>query len=84
MTKYTLYYTPACPFCARVIHEVEDFDIKIDKINTDTDSAGKSKLFSSTGMHQVPCLEVTSNIDSQWIFESKDIVDYLGTVLEIS
>jgi glutaredoxin 3 len=68
-----LYAYPECPFCAMVLHEIEDLGLKIEMRNTRVNAGYSKELRGLTGRTQVPCLV----IDGKPLLESADIIDYL-------
>lgn len=71
----TLFYKPTCPFCQRVLGEVEDMGLKLNLKDISTDPTSADELFEKGGKRQVPYLEDTDRDVS--MYESGDIIDYL-------
>lgn len=72
-----LYYFESCPYCQKVLREIDRLDIK-DKImfkDTRKDKAHRDALIALNGKTQVPCLV----IDGKPMLESDDIVKKLKT-----
>ncbi|WP_372367464.1 glutathione S-transferase N-terminal domain-containing protein [Candidatus Uabimicrobium sp. HlEnr_7] len=70
---YTLYYSPYCPFCVRVLNAFKGLDIEISMKDTG-DSANKKELVNGGGKATVPCLK---HPDGTWQYESLDIIDFV-------
>ena len=71
----TLYYRPTCPFCQRVLGEVEDMGLRMDLKDISSDPLLRAELIERGGKQQVPYL-----VDSETaveMYESADIIDYL-------
>jgi glutaredoxin 3 len=71
----TLYYIPTCPFCQRVLGEVEDMGIKLNLKDISVDAVALDELVIQGGKRQVPYL-----VDSERgvaLYESGDIIAYL-------
>lgn len=73
MEKLTLYYMPSCPYCQRVLQFMENRGINIELRDT-CQPEHKAYLLENGKKAQVPCLF----IDDQPLFESSDIISYLG------
>lgn len=72
----TLYYKPTCPFCRKVLAFMAEEDIALEMRNT-LEPGVKDELIAIGGKGQVPCLV----INGQPLYESDDIIQYLGQVL---
>ena len=70
-----LYYKPTCPYCQKVLGEVEDMGIKFDLKDISADESLAEELIEKGGKRQVPYLIDTEKEVS--MYESSDIVDYL-------
>ncbi len=71
----TLYYTPTCPFCQRVLDVVEDLNIKMQLKDTSIDLVAKEEMLEKGGKSQVSFL-----VDDERkvvLYEAGDIVSYL-------
>ena len=73
MKQLTLYYTPSCPYCGKVLRFMEENRIEIPLKNT-YDEKFRQELIKIGGQSQVPCLV----IDGQALYESDDIIQWLG------
>lgn len=71
----TLYYTPSCPFCQRVLGEVENMGIKMQLKDISTDAVLANDLIARGGKRQVPYLDDSDRGIA--LYESGDIIAYL-------
>lgn len=71
----TLYYKPTCPFCQRVLGEVESMGIKLNLKDVSADPVALEELIEKGGKKQVPFLEDTEHTIS--MYESGDIITHL-------
>ena len=70
----TLYVKTGCPYCAMVLHTVDDLKINVIQKNI-ADDAVVAELIERGGKRQVPYLvDSDRNIE---MYESADIVQYL-------
>lgn len=70
----TLYVKTGCPYCAMVLHTVEELGLEITQKNI-SDNAVAEELIERGGKRQVPYLiDDDRNIQ---MYESADIVEYL-------
>lgn len=71
----TLFYKPTCPFCQRVLGEVEDMGIQLNLKDISTDTVALDELIEKGGKKMVPFLEDPER--GVLMYESGDIVAYL-------
>jgi glutaredoxin 3 len=71
----TLYYKPTCPFCQRVLGEIEGLAVDIDLKDMSADEATVAELVSVGGKRQVPFL--IDHDHQEQMYESNDIIEYL-------
>ena len=76
-TQYSLYYYDSCPFCARVLRSLKGLNVDVELRNILEDSKHRTALQKATGRTTVPCLRIETGNDSQWMFESMDIMRFL-------
>lgn len=79
-TKYSLYYYDSCPFCARVLRSLQGVNVKVELRNILSDSKHRTALQKATKRTTVPCLRIDNGSDSQWMFESMDIMRFLQSL----
>lgn len=73
-----LYEYESCPFCRRVLHEIERLSLNIELRNTREDSTAREELREGGGRTTVPCLRITQETgEAHWMYESADIVAWL-------
>ncbi|WP_438766389.1 glutaredoxin family protein [Kushneria sp. TE3] len=73
-----LYEFESCPFCRRVLHEIERLSLNIELRNTREDPAARQELIEGGGRAMVPCLRITQETgETHWMYESADITAWL-------
>ena len=77
MSSFALYYYDQCPFCQMVLREMNKLPLDIELKNTLTDPKNRQDLIQGGGRATVPCLKITQGDQVQWMYESRDIVQYL-------
>lgn len=70
----TLYVKTGCPFCAMVLHKVDELGITVDEKNI-ADAGVTDELVAKGGKQQVPYL-VDAECNTS-LYESSEIVAYL-------
>jgi glutaredoxin 2 len=75
--SYVLYHYAGCPFCARVDRFLAQFDIEIERRDTLRDRQAHTDLVTGGGRSTVPCLQIRSDAQVRWLYESLDIMQYL-------
>lgn len=72
----SLYIKTGCPFCAAVLHKVDELGLSIEEKNI-ADETVLKELIARGGKRQVPYLVDTKrNVE---MYESGDIVEYLDS-----
>jgi len=79
-THYSLYYYDSCPFCARVLRALDQVNVEVELRNIMSDSNHRSDQQKATGRNTVPCLRIDNGTDSEWMFESMDIMRFLQSL----
>ena len=74
--KLSLYYSPWCPFCVRVVNALKRMSVKVELRDTG-DRNFLLQLKNGGGKTQVPCLLIDNGGQKQWLYESDDIITYL-------
>ena len=72
----TLYQFYACPFCVKVRRALRRLNMPVATINAQQPEH-KAELLEGGGRVKVPCLKIVENGSTQWLYESKAIVEYL-------
>lgn len=79
--RLTLYYSPGCIFCLRVLAAIRILKLDIDRKNTLIEASAREELLRYGGSAMVPCLKIERGKEGgmkiQWMYESADIIDYL-------
>ncbi len=76
--SYTLYQYETCPFCSivRQFLMAVDFQMPMKDIHKDRDAF--LELIQGGGSQTVPCLRIEKIDGVTWMYESRDIIDYLN------
>lgn len=74
MPQLTLYYTPHCLYCGKVLAFMKQNNIELPLKDTSGNPAYREELHKIGGKTQVPCLV----IDGKALYESSDIIRWLG------
>jgi glutaredoxin len=73
-----LYQYRTCPFCIKVRQEMRRLSLKIDLHTVQKDGQNREDLRLGGGQIKVPCLKITDQVgNSQWLYDSGEIVAYL-------
>ena len=74
-----LFSTRGCPYCVRVSRCIRRLALKIRLRDLWSDADAATELQREGGVQQVPCLKIAiPGQDTQWLYESADIVTYLN------
>lgn len=73
-----LYQYEACPFCVKVRRAMKRNALTIETRDVKRSETAREELLAGGGDLQVPCLRIEGEQGQvQWMFESKDIIEYL-------
>lgn len=72
-----LFEFNACPFCIKVRRFMKKNNINIDLKDAKNNMEQRNELLNNGGKIQVPCLKISKNESTQWLYESSDIIKYL-------
>lgn len=72
-----LYQYEACPFCVKVRRAIRRQNLKIATVDA-KQSKHKEELATQAGKIQVPCLRIEEANGITWLYESKEIINYLN------
>ncbi len=85
--QLTLYYSPYCPYCHRVLNTLLELGYPADLENAVANGITLKNTFSGRsaaktlkdggGKSTVPCLQITRGDDTEWLYESLDIMAFL-------
>lgn len=73
----SLYQYNACPFCVKVRREMRRQNLNIALVDAKQDN-NKQALLIQGGKLQVPCLKINNDGKTEWLYESKAIMNYLN------
>jgi glutathione S-transferase len=80
----SLYHKSTCPYCLRVRWAMHRLGLGLDiELRSTFDPQHRADLVAGGGQSMVPCLRIDHpGGQTQWMYESADIVDYLRTIAE--
>ena len=77
-TQLILYQYEACPFCVKVRRAMKRHGLNIEVQEVKRNELAQAELLAGGGQLKVPCLRIAqSEHESQWMYESGDIISYL-------
>ena len=75
----TLYQFKACPFCVKVRRNGKRLNLPLETRNVLENQQWHDELEQQGGKRKVPCLRIEdSEGQYQWLYNSKDIINYLN------
>ncbi|WP_264406595.1 glutaredoxin family protein [Vibrio owensii] len=75
--NYALYQFEACPFCVKVRRAMKRQSVNIELRDAKNDPVHREVLEQGGGRVKVPCLRIEKDGETQWLYESSDIVAYI-------
>ena len=78
--KLSLYYYDGCYFCRTVLYEIAALGLseQVEKRNIYQQEKHLTDLVEGGGKRTVPCLLSESEGKQKWIYESRDIINFLN------
>ena len=81
--QYQLYKSDTCGFCFRVRAYAEQLGMDLPLRDINSDPEAFRELLQGGGRSMVPCLRIErageASAEVQWMYESMDIMRYLGS-----
>ena len=75
--KLSLYYYDSCPYCRIVLQELAFLSVPFEKRNILQNEQHYQDLQKGGGDSMVPCLLIEEDGQQEWMYESRDIIQYL-------
>ena len=72
-----LYQFRLCPFCVKTRRAMRRLGLNIELRDARNDPQHQQRLVEQGGEYKVPCLAITENGETRWMYESNDIIAYL-------
>lgn len=73
-----LYQFKTCPFCIKVRQEMRRLSLDIERRDAQGEGPHRDELIAGGGRAMVPCLRITDQVgNSEWLYESGAIIEYL-------
>jgi glutaredoxin len=73
-----IYQFRTCPFCIKVRQEMRRLSLNIQLLDAQPEGRHRTDLLRGGGRVMVPCLRITDAAgNSEWLYESDKIIDYL-------
>ncbi|MCJ8321693.1 MAG: glutathione S-transferase N-terminal domain-containing protein, partial [Colwellia sp.] len=74
-----LYHYDSCPYCAEARRAINMLSVNVELKDIQLNHQHRIELYQGGKKTQVPCLRIEhSNGETQWLYESDDIVNYLA------
>jgi glutaredoxin len=73
----SLYQFKRCPFCVRTRRNIHKLNLPIEYRDASRGSSHRDELQTEGGEIKVPCLRIEENGDTQWMYDSKQIIAFL-------
>ena len=73
----SLYQFYACPFCVKVRRVIHQLNLSIEYRDAQHHPDHRQTLLEEGGRIKVPCLRIQEGNTAKWLYESRDIIDYI-------
>lgn len=73
----SLYQFKRCPFCVRTRRNIHQLNLPIEYRDASRGSPHREVLETQGGQVKTPCLRIEENGETQWLYESSDIIAFL-------
>ncbi|MGD8415867.1 MAG: glutaredoxin [Pseudomonadales bacterium] len=74
---YELFHYETCGFCHRVRRFLAGVGWELPMRDILRDPSARAELVQGGGRATVPCLKIRRGDEVEWLYESRDIIDYL-------
>jgi glutaredoxin len=71
-----LYQRYACPFCVKTRRAIHRLNVNIE-LRDIKNTQYRDELIAQGGRVMVPCLRIEEGAEVKWLYESKDIIQFL-------
>lgn len=73
----SLYQFNACPFCVKTRRAMHRLNVSLELRDALKNPEHRQTLLNEGGKIKVPCLRIDEGGETQWIYESTDVIAYL-------
>ena len=80
---HSLYQLYACPFCVKTRRALHSLGVRIDIRDINKEPKFREELDVQGGRVKVPCLRIEEGNNVRWMYESKDIINYLKNKVSV-
>lgn len=77
--KMSLYQFTGCPYCMATRRAIRRLNLNIEIRDALDNKQHERELIEQGGKRQVPCLRIDEDGQTTWIYESRDIIQYLDS-----
>ncbi|MFB6355345.1 MAG: glutathione S-transferase N-terminal domain-containing protein [bacterium] len=77
LNKMSLYQFEMCPFCVKVRRALHELNLDIEFRDARNNEKHRTDLKQGGGKIQVPCLRIDHEEETEWMYESDDIIAFL-------
>lgn len=78
-----LYHYQSCPFCEVTRQSIQQNEVDVELRDIQLSPVYFNELITYGGIPQVPCLLIENEDgDSEWLYESDDIMSFIGKYSE--
>ena len=78
-----LYQFKLCPFCVKVRRNIRKYSLNIEIKDAKNNKRNREDLDKIGGKLKVPCLRIKNKENDLWLYESKDIINFLINNLKL-
>jgi glutaredoxin len=79
--NHSIYQFYTCPFCVKIRRYIRKNSLNIELRDAKDNKYFRAELKKYGGKIQVPCLRIEKDNNVEWVYESKDIVNYFNNIL---
>ena len=79
----SLYQFKLCPFCVKVRRYIRKYSLNIEIKDAKNNKKSRKDLYKFGGKLKVPCLRIKNKDNDLWLYESKDIINFLMNNLKL-
>lgn len=84
LADLSLYQHQACPFCIKTRRALHKLNANVEIRDIRKNPSYREELEVGGGRVKVPCLRIEKDGNVEWMYESRDIINYLSKKVNVA
>ena len=78
LNNLSLYQFQFCPFCIKTRRNLYKLNLPVKYLDAMNDNQSRQELLEQGGKIKVPCLRISNDDKTTWLYNSTEIISYLN------